>query len=107
GRRIGASAGLPPHTLATLATHAHGFGMEIVEVPVRDGVTDAAAWAEAIDGQTSAAIFAQPNFYGAVEDAEALRAAAKATAGVSSSADENGRGALTRAEMGAQRASAG
>jgi glycine dehydrogenase subunit 1 len=77
-RRIVASAGLHPHTLATLATHAHGFGMELVEVPLNDGVTDAQAWSEAIDAETSAAIFAQPNFYGAVEDAAALSAAAKA-----------------------------
>ncbi len=38
-------------------------------MPLRDGVTDPDAWAAAIDGDTSAAIFAQPNFYGAVEDA--------------------------------------
>jgi glycine dehydrogenase subunit 1 len=76
------SAGLHPHTIETLRTHAHGFGMEIVEVPLLDGpdggVTDPEAWATAIDGETSAAIFAQPNFYGAVEDAAALSAAAKA-----------------------------
>jgi glycine dehydrogenase subunit 1 len=40
-------------------------------------VTDAQAWAQAIDADASAAIFAQPNFYGAVEDAAALSAAAK------------------------------
>ena len=43
-------------------------------------MTDPDAWAEAIDGQASAAIFAQPNFYGAVEDATALSQAAKAGA---------------------------
>src|SRR5438874_5317350 len=77
-RRLVASAGLHPHTLETLRTHAHGYRMEVVEVPMRDGVTDAEAWAEAIDADASAAIFAQPNFYGAVEDATALSAAAKA-----------------------------
>jgi glycine dehydrogenase subunit 1 len=76
--RFVASAGLHPHSLATLRTYAHGFGVEVVEVPLRDGVTDAQAWAEAIDGDTSAVFFAQPNFYGAVEDAPALSAAAKA-----------------------------
>ena len=60
------------------ARYAHGYGMEVVEVPLRDGVTDPEAWAQAIDADTSAAIFAQPNFYGAVEDAAALSAAAKA-----------------------------
>jgi glycine dehydrogenase subunit 1 len=75
------SAGLHPHTIETLHTHAHGFGMDVVEVPLLDGpdggMTDPGAWAAAIDVDTSAAIFAQPNFYGAVEDAAALSAAAK------------------------------
>src|SRR5437588_6170713 len=77
-RRLVVSAGLHPHALGALRTHAHGYGMEVVEVPLRDGVTDPDAWSEAIDEQTSAAIFAQPNFYGAVEDAATLSAEAKA-----------------------------
>src|SRR5437764_2690108 len=76
-RRLVISAGVHPHTLQTLRTHARGYGMDVVEVPLRDAVTDAQAWAEAIDADTSAAIFAQPNFYGAVEDAAALSAAAR------------------------------
>jgi glycine dehydrogenase subunit 1 len=76
-RRLVASAGLHPHTLQTLRTHARGFRMDVVEVPLRDGVTDVDAWADAIDADSSAAIFAQPNFYGAVEDAAALSAAAR------------------------------
>ncbi len=80
GRRFVISAGMHPHTIETLRTYAHGFGMDVVEVPLRDGVTDPDAWADAIDADTSAAIFAQPNFYGAVEDAAALSAAAKASA---------------------------
>jgi glycine dehydrogenase subunit 1 len=79
--RIVASEGLHPHTRQTLATYAHGFGAEVVEVPLREGATDPQAWAQAIDERASAAIFAQPNFYGAVEDAAALVAAAKAAGG--------------------------
>jgi glycine dehydrogenase subunit 1 len=75
--RFVVSAGLHPHSRETLATYAHGFGTEIVEVPLRDGVTDPDAWAAAIDDDTSAVFFAQPNFYGAVEDAAALAAAGK------------------------------
>ncbi len=75
------SAGMHPHSIETLRTHAHGYGMEVVEVPLSDGATDPEEWARAIDGDTSAAIFAQPNFYGAVEDAEALSAAATAAGG--------------------------
>jgi len=79
--RFVVSAGLHPHTIQTLRTLAHGYGMDVVEVPVRDGLTDPDAWAAAIDADTSAAIFAQPNFYGAVEDAAALSEAAKAAGG--------------------------
>jgi glycine dehydrogenase subunit 1 len=74
--RIVVSAGLHPHSMQTLRTTAHGYGMDVVEVALADGVTDADAWAGAIDEHTSAAIFAQPNFYGAVEDAAALSDAA-------------------------------
>ncbi len=73
------SEALHPHSIETLRTYARGYGMQVREVPTRDGVTDAAAWAAAIDADTSAAIFAQPNFLGAVEDAAALSRAAKAT----------------------------
>ncbi len=76
--RFVVSAGLHPHTLATLRTYAHGFDAEVVEVPLHEGVTNLDAWSAAIDADTAAAIFAQPNFYGAVEDAAALAAAAKA-----------------------------
>src|SRR6201999_924679 len=75
--RIVVSAGLHPHSIETLRTYAHGYEMDVVGVPLRDGVTDADAWAAAIDGETSAAIFALPNFYGTVEAADALSAAAK------------------------------
>src|ERR1700693_1874395 len=40
--RIVVSAGLHPHSIATLRTYARGYGMEVLEVPLRDGVTDAA-----------------------------------------------------------------
>jgi glycine dehydrogenase subunit 1 len=79
--RFVVSAGLHPHTLATLRTYAHGYGIDVLEVPLSGGVTDPDAWATAIAEDTSAAIFAQPNFYGAVEDAAALSAAAKSAGG--------------------------
>jgi glycine dehydrogenase subunit 1 len=76
-RRLVISAGMHPHSIATLHTYAHGYDMDVVEVPLRDGVTDIDAWRDAIEKDTSAALFAQPNFYGAVEDAQELSAAAK------------------------------
>jgi glycine dehydrogenase subunit 1 len=86
--RFVVSAGLHPHTLETLRTYAHGYGVEVVEVPLATGSagdahgrTDPDAWAAAIDADTGAAFFAQPNFYGAIEDAPALSAAAKVAGG--------------------------
>jgi glycine dehydrogenase subunit 1 len=75
--RIVVSRGVHPHSRQALRTVAHGFGAEVVEVAMREGVTDADAWAEAIDMDTGAVIFQQPNFLGAVEDAEALAGAAQ------------------------------
>jgi glycine dehydrogenase subunit 1 len=54
--------------------------MEVVEVPLAGGVTDAQAWASALDDDSACAIFQQPSFLGAVEDAAALAAAAKQAA---------------------------
>jgi glycine dehydrogenase subunit 1 len=79
--RFVASAGLHPHSLETLRTYARGFGAEVVEVPLADGVTDPAAWAAAIDADTCAVFVQQPNFFGAVEDVEALAGAAKDVVG--------------------------
>ncbi|MBW3609200.1 MAG: hypothetical protein KY463_12750 [Actinobacteria bacterium] len=41
------SRGVHPHSRETLETMAKGYGVEVVEVPLRDGVTDARAWAAA------------------------------------------------------------
>ncbi len=81
-KRFVISAGVHPHSLETLRTKAHGYEMEVVEVPLRDGVTDPEAWAAAIDMDTAAVFVQQPNFLGAVEDVEALAAAAKASPAV-------------------------
>jgi glycine dehydrogenase subunit 1 len=75
--KVVVSRGVHPHARAALRTTAAAYGGEVVEVGLRDGVTDADAWAAAIDQDTGAVICAQPNFLGAVEDASALAAAAK------------------------------
>ncbi|MDO8210212.1 aminomethyl-transferring glycine dehydrogenase subunit GcvPA [Conexibacter sp. CPCC 206217] len=74
--RFVVSAGVHPHAIAALRTYAHGFGCEVEQVPLRDGVTDLAAWRAAIDADTSAVFLQQPNFLGAVEDVAALAQAA-------------------------------
>jgi glycine cleavage system P protein (glycine dehydrogenase) subunit 1 len=75
--RVVVSRAVHPHSRETLRTTAAGYGVDVVEVGLRDGVTDPDAWADAIDQDTSAVIFQNPNYLGAVEDASALAAAAK------------------------------
>jgi glycine dehydrogenase subunit 1 len=75
--RVVVSRGVHPHAREALRTLAAGYGHEVVEVGLREGATDAEAWAAAIDQDTSAVIFQQPNFLGAVEDAAGLAGAAK------------------------------
>jgi glycine dehydrogenase subunit 1 len=75
--KVVVSRAVHPHSRAALRTLAAGYGHEIVEIGLRDGLTDHDAWAAAIDQDTSAVIFQQPNFLGAVEDAAALAGAAK------------------------------
>jgi glycine dehydrogenase subunit 1 len=52
----------------TLATMAHAWGVEVVEAPLSDGVTELPP----LDETVSAVIVQQPNFLGVVEDLEAL-----------------------------------
>src|SRR5215217_5628214 len=66
------SRGVHPHSRETLRTMSAGWGIEVQEVPLRDGVTDADALADALGDDVSAVFLAQPNFLGAVEDLEAL-----------------------------------
>ena len=76
-RKLVASRGLHPHSRAALRTYAKGFGAEVVEVGLAGGLTDADELAGAIDDETAAVFVQNPNFLGAVEDLEALAAAAK------------------------------
>jgi glycine dehydrogenase subunit 1 len=78
-RRFIISRGVHPHTRETLRTHAHAWGMEVVEAPLQDGVTKLPE----LDDDVSAVIVQQPNFLGAVEDLDALAAAANAAGALS------------------------
>jgi glycine dehydrogenase subunit 1 len=76
-RRFVVSRGLHPHSRETLATYSVGYGAELVEVGLEEGLTDPAALADAVDGETAAVFLQSPNFLGAVEDLDALGAVAK------------------------------
>ncbi|HEY1511740.1 MAG TPA: aminomethyl-transferring glycine dehydrogenase subunit GcvPA [Solirubrobacteraceae bacterium] len=72
-RKFVVSRGVHPHSREALATLAHAWGMEVVEAPLRDGVTELPA----LDEDVSAVILSQPNFLGAVERLEPLAQAAR------------------------------
>lgn len=76
--RIVVSRGLHPHAREVLLTHAEGFGCEIVEVGLEDGLTDAAALEAQVDDNTALVILQNPNFLGAIEDVEAVTEPARA-----------------------------
>ena len=86
--RVVVSRGLHPHARETLRTHAEGFGCEVVEIGLEDGLTRQDELEAAIDDETAVVILQNPNFLGSVEDIEALAAPArKAGALVAVSAD--------------------
>jgi glycine dehydrogenase subunit 1 len=64
-----------PQVRQVVKTYAPGFGLEIVEVPHRNGITDPEQVA-ATAQDAAAVIFQQPNFFGCLEPAPELVAAA-------------------------------
>ncbi len=66
---------LNPQVRQVVKTYASGFGLEVVEVPHRDGVTDPDDVRSAA-ADAACVIFQQPNFFGCLEPAPDLAAAA-------------------------------
>jgi glycine dehydrogenase subunit 1 len=64
-----------PQVRQVVKTYAPGFGLEVVEVPHEGGATDPDRVRAAAEG-AAAVIFQQPNFFGVLEDAPELAAAA-------------------------------
>jgi glycine dehydrogenase subunit 1 len=71
--RFVVSRGVHPHARETLQTLARGYGMQVVEAPLEDGLTVLPS----LDRDVSAVVLQQPNFLGAVEDVAPLAAAAR------------------------------
>ncbi|HZO97329.1 MAG TPA: aminomethyl-transferring glycine dehydrogenase subunit GcvPA [Gaiellaceae bacterium] len=64
-----------PQVRQVVKTYARGFGLEVVEVPHDDGTTDPDRVRAAAAG-AAAVLFQQPNFFGCLEPAPDLAAAA-------------------------------
>jgi len=66
---------LNPQVRQVVKTYAPGFGLEVVEVPHRDGVTEPEEL-RAVAKDAAGVIFQQPNFFGCLEPAPELASAA-------------------------------
>ena len=69
------SAAAHPDTINTVRTYCYGTGDEVRIVPARDGKTDLDALRSMLTPEVASFYVQQPNFYGQLEDAEALGAA--------------------------------
>ena len=67
---------LNPQVRRVVKTYAPGFGLEVVEVSHRGGTTDPDEWRTSC-ADAAIAIFQQPNFFGCLEPAPELAAAAE------------------------------
>jgi glycine cleavage system P protein (glycine dehydrogenase) subunit 1 len=73
--KVVAAETVNPQVRQVVKTYAPGFGLDVVEVPHRAGVTDPTELGEAAR-DAACVIFQQPNFFGCLEPAPELAAAA-------------------------------
>lgn len=70
------SAAASPFVLEVMKTYCHGNGMTLEVIPQRDGRTDLDYLNKHLDKETACVYIQHPNFYGNLEDAEAIALAA-------------------------------
>ena len=68
------SAAAHPDTINTIATYCYGTGDEMRLVPLKDGKTDMDALQRMLTDEVASLYIQQPNFFGLLEDAEAMGA---------------------------------
>lgn len=72
GKKVLVSRAVHPESREILKVNAKGQGYDVVEIDIKDGVTDLAALEQAMDEQTAAVIVQYPNFFGLIEDLSSL-----------------------------------
>lgn len=60
-----------PEAIQILKTYAHVQGLEVIEVEMKDGVTDLEDLESKVNDNTAAVIAQSPNFFGIIEDLKA------------------------------------
>lgn len=72
GKKVLVSKAVHPESRAILQVNGKGQGYEVIEVGTKDGVTDMDALEAVMDEEVAAVLVQYPNFFGAVEDLEAI-----------------------------------
>lgn len=81
-KRLIVSRAVHPEARQVLAAYAHGLNLEIIEIGLKDGLTDLEALKQAIDDQTAGLMLQNPNFLGLVEDVRSAADLAHAAGGL-------------------------
>ena len=76
--RILVSESVDPKVLSVIRTYAFGRGAQVDLVPLRGGVTDPEALSSLLQPDVSCLVVQQPNFFGCIEDLDALTESAHA-----------------------------
>ncbi|WP_437185371.1 aminomethyl-transferring glycine dehydrogenase subunit GcvPA [Planctomicrobium sp. SH668] len=71
-QKIAISAAVHPEYRQVVETYTRDLATEVITIPVVNGKTDLEAAARLIDEETACLVFQHPNFFGCLEDAEAL-----------------------------------
>lgn len=71
-KKILVSGTVHPEYRDVVATYAYGHSIEIVTIPYKDGVTDIDALKSLIDDNTAGVMVQYPNFFGQIEDIQAI-----------------------------------
>jgi glycine dehydrogenase subunit 1 len=72
GKKVVVSKAVHPEARSILKVNAKGQGYEVVEIEAINGVTDLNALEQSMDQHTAAVIVQYPNFFGCIEDLEAI-----------------------------------
>jgi len=70
--KIVVSRTVHPESREVLKTMAKGHNLEVVEVGIKDGITDFKELQKVLDDETSAVIVQYPNFFGLIEDYQSI-----------------------------------
>ncbi|MGI9455011.1 MAG: aminomethyl-transferring glycine dehydrogenase subunit GcvPA [Aeoliella sp.] len=74
--RVVVAGSLHPEYRQTIETYLHNLGVEVITVPAPNGIVDRGEVDSATGDTTACVVLQHPNFFGALEDAEAIAAAA-------------------------------